>query len=150
MEAPKTEKGRPSGVKNRLSGPTPMEEALKALSKAAELKPRPTFNAVKKDVERQKRLERITLIVTIAFTTVVAFAAWYTDGRIFSSAWNTILSFEAPGHASRNAALNCQNPKNKNTPYCVERTAEAGAMWESISRYTDGKGNAFTLHGRRN
>ncbi len=95
---------------------------------------------------KRSKLERNTFALTALFIAVVAYLIWFTDGRIVTEPWEVIMQFEAPGNPPRDAGLNCQNPKNTKTPYCMERQAAIEAEWRSISRYHRGKGNAFTYH----
>ena len=95
---------------------------------------------------QKRRTERLVLLVTLGFVGAVALLAWFTDGRIISQPWHMIMAFEAPSYAPRDAGLNCQNPKNQRTPYCMDRKARVEGDWMSISRYHEGKSNPFTLH----
>lgn len=97
--------------------------------------------------ERRKRSERLALILAMSFCVLIALLTWLTDGRLFGGAWDMVMQFEAPGAASRNPAINCLNPRNKNTPYCAERKGQIEGEWQGISRHHKGKSTPFTLHG---
>ncbi len=97
---------------------------------------------------KKKRTERLALVITVCFAVLVGMLAWYTEGKVFTAPIKTLMSFEASANASRDPTLNCQNPKNMKTPYCVERKARTNEDWMSMSMYHEGKGNSFTLHSR--
>lgn len=48
--------------------------------------------------------------------------------------------------SSYNRSLNCQNPQNKNTPYCQDKQAEVEQGWNAIARSRPSSPNQFTLH----
>ena len=102
-----------------------------------------TLSKTLKRPSRKKRQERLVLILAIVFSVGIAVLAWLTEGRLFTVPWEAMMALEAPGNASRSAAINCQNPKNRNTPYCLNRKAEVKANWEGIQR---GGGKGFNLH----
>ena len=105
----------------------------------------PPIIQIGKDSQRRKKLaERAALIATLCFAGGIAIIAWFTEGKVFTAPFKLIASFQSVG--TRDAAINCQNPKNINTPYCVERRAKVNDDWASMSRYHEGKGNSFTLH----
>lgn len=102
-------------------------------------------------VQQRSRLRNlIALGATGAFLCTVAVLGWLTDGEIFTNTWQAVVRFEAPGAAPRDIALNCANPKNKNTPYCDKRDQQLRSTWNGITRNNDGKAAAFTLHGKSN
>lgn len=82
----------------------------------------------------------IMLLVTMGF------AAYLTNGSIVQSSIRFLQSFEPL--ESRNPALNCSNPKNKNTPYCQERKAAINASWTEMNRSYGGRSAPYTVHGQ--
>ena len=105
--------------------------------------------------ERERRrkqiIDRLILGATLAFCMLVVFAVWYSEGKVLAAPTRFLAQFAGKDAlASRNAAMNCANPKNRNTPYCQDRVSETEGQWNSLSRSQDGKMNAFTLHSPGN
>lgn len=96
--------------------------------------------------KRRRMVERAALGATLAFLSGVGVLAWYTDGRVFD---HPIQVLQAMGGSqyqqSRNAAVNCKDPRNKNTPYCQQRDARSAAEWAAMSRVQGGKVSPFSL-----
>lgn len=98
---------------------------------------------------KQRRMERISVVLALMFVGGVVTAAIMSEGDIFSKTLTILQSVESEdGHASRNPAVNCMDSRNKNLPYCIERAAKNDANWRSIVRYQQGQSNSFTLHGK--
>ena len=95
---------------------------------------------------RRKLTERVAMAVVVIFLVGVGVAAWLTEGQVFSNTVTALRSLEGKdGQASANASVNCKHPKNKNTPYCQERSAQVEGQWQSISRIQGGKSAPFKL-----
>ncbi len=110
------------------------------------------------ELERQKKIfrERFALSLAVGFCTLVAISVWYTQGKILDPAYNFLAGFApADALASRNAAANCQDPRNKSTPYCQDRKVQTDADWRAISSSQGagtkrgGSSTQFTLHGKQ-
>ena len=98
---------------------------------------------------RKMMLDRLILAATFSFCGLMIFTVWYSQGRVLDKPIRFLSQFAGKDAlAPRNAAQNCANPKNKNTPYCQEREGQVQADWQSMSRNQDGETNPFTLHGR--
>ncbi len=96
---------------------------------------------------RRRLLERTAMSITVFFCAALIFSVWYTDGAVLNSTIAYLSQFAgADSQASRNAAINCMHPRNRNTPYCQERTSRAEADWQAMSRVQGGKSAPFTLH----
>jgi hypothetical protein len=96
---------------------------------------------------RQRKVERTMIGITLLiFTSISAF--FFIPSKALEATENWISRMENGGEVSRNASANCTDPRNKNTPYCLERQANIDSDWKSISRFQNGKTNQFTLTGR--
>ncbi|MFN8392690.1 MAG: hypothetical protein U0136_20530 [Bdellovibrionota bacterium] len=100
------------------------------------------------DARRRRRfLESTALVLTVVGCLGLAFTIWYTDGKVLDSSIEFLQSFESKdSQAPRDYAQNCQDPRNKNTPYCQDRMAQTESDWKSMGRTQGGKTNYFTLH----
>lgn len=108
----------------------------------------PSLASIERVRWQRKLSERLAIIAVLLFFTGVGVAAWLTEGRLFSSTMTALRSLEgSDGQGSENASVNCKHPKNKNTPYCQERTAEVEGRWQSMSRVQGGKAAPFKLSG---
>lgn len=96
---------------------------------------------------QQRRIEMITLTLTLFLILGIGFAAWYSEGAIFGNTLNLLRSVEGE-KASKNVLLNCQNPKNQTRPYCQDRAASQQQTWSAVTHNHRGKSPAFSLHKR--
>jgi len=142
---------RSSGSSSRVNkvtasrGSNSRNQPIKAGSSVKITKPLIDYSGIHR---RQKTLERCVLGVSLSFVGLIAFAIFYDDGVIFDKGVSFLQSFESDDkNATKGALMNCQNPKNINTPYCQDRITETENSWNSIVKH-DKKSPAFTLHGR--
>lgn len=92
----------------------------------------------------QRKLERAILAGTICLVVIVGSAVWLTDGKILKGTVKFLQKFESEADQGRNAAKNCMDVRNRNTPYCQDRAGQAEQDWRGITR-NGGGGNAFKL-----
>ncbi|MCB0322239.1 MAG: hypothetical protein KDD69_01665 [Bdellovibrionales bacterium] len=135
-------------VSEELEGVASEAEVSENVAAELEAGKRQSAMTVAPDAQsRKKRQERLALIGALAFAVFVGLIAWWTEGKVFTSPWEAVMKLEAPGRASRSSAINCQNPKNKRTPYCINRAVGIKRDWDSITR-TKGGEAAFGLNDR--
>ena len=103
-----------------------------------------TTSAIQELKARQRRVERFALFGSGVFLVALIGAVVLSYSGALQGAWDFVTSFEKDGNASRNVAANCQDPRNRNTPYCVESAWRTESNWRSIER-GGGKANAFSL-----
>ncbi len=112
-------------------------------------KPKRPLTPFPGEQERRRKalIERFILGATLTFCVLVISAVWYSEGKVLDGTTRFLAQFAGKDAQSpRDFAQNCRHPKNRNTPYCLERTAEIDASWQSMSKNQEGKANPFTLH----
>jgi len=121
---------------------------LKKRKPESNVRQKPENSVARVDVE-SRFVEHFALVFSLLFVGSIGFLIWYTDGKIINSTVRVLQSFESSdAQASRLSAVNCQDPRNKNTPYCVERAANIESEWNALGHSRSGPGSMFSLHGR--
>ena len=106
-----------------------------------------TLEVAEQTRRRRQLYERIALASTFVFIGAVCLIAWQTDGAIFQSPISALQSLGGSEYQqSRNALINCKDPRNTNTPYCQERIAKMNAKWTEMNKVHGGRVSPFTLH----
>ena len=92
---------------------------------------------------KSKNKETLILVITLgSFFVIVILASVFDVGQ--NTFVGKVFNFRP---RSSNFTQNCQNPENKNTPYCQDRIAEKESTWKSMGSGGGGGGNGqFTLH----
>lgn len=124
----------------------------KAFGARAAAKPKAPLEPFKGERERQRKafVERMILGATLTFCFALIFAVWYSEGKVLENPTKFLAQFAGEDAlASKDAALNCRHPKNRNTPYCQERTAALESDWKSMGRTQGGKVNPFGLTDKK-
>lgn len=103
--------------------------------------------ALKELREKQRRVERMTIIIVSCLMGLIWLFILLPTGFI-NHAGNMIERLENGGEVTRNVAKACKDPRNQKTAYCLERAAKSDADWRNMSRFQNGKTNQFTLHGK--
>lgn len=97
--------------------------------------------------DQQRKIERLMVGITLViFGGIAMFLLIPSEALESTTAW--ISRLENGGTVSRNVATNCLDPRNRNTAYCLDRAAAVESDWRSITRFSNGKSNQFTLSGR--
>ncbi len=102
--------------------------------------------AVKEYEEKSRKAERRTLLIVIGAVVCLFILALLIPTGVVEDAANLVSYYEQGGEVSRNVAQNCKDPRNAKMAYCREKQAQADSDWKSISRFSGGKTNQFTLH----
>ena len=96
--------------------------------------------------KRERRFERYTAIFLVLFSLGVLTSGLLTRGAVFTSTLELLSNLENPdSRPPKDPGLNCQNPKNRNTPYCQERFGDVDSSWRSVGRFQGGTAPAFSL-----
>lgn len=98
---------------------------------------------------RRRNLLGEYLFIAVSTVAVLAtgFAAWYTEGRIFTDLTLYLRSFEPEASQTRDKRLACKDPRNRKTPYCqgvVSNPEHSGIG--TVNAMSKGKPLPFTLH----
>ena len=104
------------------------------------------------DVEQKKRqrLENLALALALLFGLGIVFVAWFTDGQAVTGVVRALQSVESEDQkASENDQINCTHPRNKNTPYCLEKKAKIESDWRNTTVYGGETVRQFSLHGKQ-
>ncbi len=101
------------------------------------------------ELRKQKRIEQTFAAVVLSLVMLFTAVGWYTGGQFFMTAASFLQSFNPNSNQSRNQAQNCQDPKNRNTPYCQDQMRSSASTWKSVSRSWGGKAPAFKLSGSK-
>lgn len=98
------------------------------------------------ELQRQKRVERLTLVFALCFVVGIVALVALTDNPIAEGTTKVMHAMGLGGKGEpRNFVLDCRKPGNSRTPYCQERMGRAESTWKSITRFGD-QPNAFSLH----
>lgn len=98
-------------------------------------------------VEERRRLHIRAALGVVFLVSAVGVTIWATDGKILSDFSHVLRNLDGQdAQASRNHAQNCQDSRNKHTPYCQEKKAETEQNWSAMTRYKPSAPNQFTLH----
>ena len=117
------------------------DKQIKAIDRVAEV-------YMEKRRKREMR-ERATIYCTLFFGTVIIISLWLTEGRLIDGVAKALQSVEdSVMKTSTNPALNCRNPKNRNTPYCQKKYGKKKSEWSNMTILKDEDKNQFTLHSR--
>lgn len=98
----------------------------------------------------ERRTERWALAVVLSLIAAICSAVYFTDGAIVTSAMGIFRKMENPDKfGPRDKGLSCKDPRNANTVFCKERSAQVESDWRSVVRFQGGHSNSFTLGGRK-
>lgn len=103
--------------------------------------------AAERTMLRKKRIERLTVGMTVLFAGGIIALVWYTQKPLITNTYHRVSSLGRSGGSLNEPE--CSSRATRNTPRCLERLARersAEDSWDGIQLNEKGKSAPFTLH----
>jgi len=95
----------------------------------------------------QKKVERLVLASVVSVILIITIAVLVSTDSIESGKDIAKKYFGASGSGDHNPITACQDPRNQNLPYCVDRAQQLQRDWSELTRNPGGAAPPFVLHG---